>query len=221
MTDTPLSPREEDDALAAEYVLGVLALPDRSAAEARIKRDAGFAALVEAWELRMEGMNDGFDPAPVGNLLPAIEARLFPQPARARKRRFGLSLGWLSGAVAAAALALATVAVLVPPRQADVATLASADNRLAYAVTRFGDSLRITRIAGEAAAPGRVHELWVVPPGAPPQSLGLLQDQPLVVDVPALAPGYVLAVSVEAEGGSTTGAPQGPIILTAKLDDRV
>ena len=37
MTDTPFTPREEDEALAAEYVLGLPDLAERLGIEARIK----------------------------------------------------------------------------------------------------------------------------------------------------------------------------------------
>lgn len=216
MTDTPLTPREEDDALAAEYVLGVLALADRAQAEARAKRDPAFAALVSAWETRLDGLNDGFAPVPAPNLLPRIEARLFPQAAP--RRRFG-ALGWLSGAVVAGVVALASIATLAPPRTEPVARLATADNRLAYAVTHFGDSLQITRVAGAPAVAGQVHQLWIIAPNATPVSLGLLEDRPLVVSYPSPPAGFTFAVSVEPEGGSPTGQPTGPVILTATVGD--
>lgn len=219
MTDAPLTPHEADDALAAEYVLGVLDLPERAEAEARIRTDAGFAALVTAWETRLDGLNDGFDPAPAPDLLPQIEARLFPKPAP--RRRFGLSFGWLSGALVAGVLALASIAVLAPPRPELVATLATADNRLAYAVTHFGETLRVTRVAGASGMAGQVHELWVIAPGESPVSLGLLQDKPLVITYPDPPEGFVFAVSVEPEGGSPTGQPTGPVILTAKVGDAI
>lgn len=214
MTDTAFTPREAEDALAAEYVLGVLDAAERAEVEARIRRDPAFAARVAEWEGRLSGLNDGFAEAPAPNLLPKIEARLFPKPAAAR--RFGL-FGWLSGAVVATALSLATVAVLAPPRPMPVATLATADNRLAYRVTHFGGSLQVNRVAGVPAVPGQVHELWVIAPGAAPVSLGLLQDRPLVVSYPVPPAGFVLAVSIEPEGGSPTGAPTGPVILTAEI----
>jgi anti-sigma-K factor RskA len=214
MTDAPLTPHEAEDALAAEYVLGVLDVADRAEVEARIKRDAGFAARVTSWENRLSGLNDGFAEVPAPNLLPRIEARLFPKAAPTR--RFGL-FGWLSGATVALALALATVATLVPPRPTSVATLATADNRLAYEVTHFGGSLQITRVAGVPAVSGQVHELWVIAPGAAPVSLGLLRNRPLVVSYPVPPAGFVLAISIEPEGGSPTGAPTGPVILTAEI----
>lgn len=217
MTDAPLTPEETDDALAAEYVLGVLSLSERAEAEARLKRDTGFAARVTAWESRMAGLNDGFDETPAPDLLPKIEARLFPQAARPApaRRGFGLNFGWLSGAAIAAVLALATVATLAPPRTERLVTLATADQRLAYDVSTFGDTLRVTRVAGVPAVAGQVHQLWLIAPGESPVSVGLLGDQPLSVTYPVPPEGYVFAVSVEPEGGSPTGLPTGPVILTA------
>jgi anti-sigma-K factor RskA len=219
MTDAPLTPREEDDTLAAEYVLGVLELTERAAVEARLKHDAGFAALVADWELKLGGLNDGFAEAPAPNLLPQIEARLFPKTHAAKKSGFGLSFGWLSGALVAAVLALASIATLVPPRPELVASLATADNRLAYRVTHFGDTLQITRVAGVPAVTGQVHELWIIAPDANPVSLGLLEDKPLIVSYPAPPEGFTFAVSIEPEGGSPTGQPTGPVILTAVVGD--
>ena len=217
MTEAPLSPEEADDALAAEYVLGVLSLSERAEAEARLKRDTGFAARVTAWEGRMAGLNDGYAEAPAPDLLPKIEARLFPQAARPApaRRGFGLSFGWLSGAAVAAVLALATVATLAPPRTERLVVLATADQRLSYDVSTFGDTLRVTRVAGVPAVAGQVHQLWLIAPGESPVSVGLLGDQPLTVTYPVLPEGYVFAVSVEPEGGSPTGLPTGPVILTA------
>lgn len=214
MTDASFTPREAEDALAAEYVLGVLDASERAEVAARIKREPAFAARVADWEVKLAGLNDGFAETPAPNLLPKIEARLFPkQPST---RRFGL-LGWLSGAVVATALSLVAVSVLAPPRLTPVATLATADNRLAYQVTHFGGSLQVTRVAGVPAVAGQVHELWVIAPGASPVSLGLLQDRPLTVAYPVPPAGFVLAVSIEPDGGSPTGAPTGPVILTAEI----
>ena len=214
MTDTPLTPREAEDALAAEYVLGVLDAAERAEVGARIRRDAAFALRVSDWENRLSGLNDGFAEAKAPNLLPRIETRLFPKAAPAR--RFGM-LGWLSGALVAAALSLTAISILAPPRATPIATLATADNRLAYEVTHFGGSLQITRVAGVPAVAGQVHELWVIAPDAAPVSLGLLQDRPLVVSYPVPPAGFVLAVSIEPEGGSPIGAPTGPVILTTEI----
>lgn len=220
MTDAPLTPEDADDALAGEYVLGVLDLADRSACETRIKRDPGFAALVTAWESRLGGLNDGFEEVPAPNLLPAIEARLFPKAGRATGPRLGL-LRWLSGAIVAASLAIVAVATLVPTETRLVAVLATADAGLSYEVRQDGEALQITRVAGTAAPAGEVHQLWVIAPGASPVSLGLLAEGPLVVPYPAPPEGWLLAVSVEPAGGSPTGLPTGPVILSALIGSDV
>jgi anti-sigma-K factor RskA len=216
MTDATFTPRDEDDLVASEYVLGVLDLKERSAAEARIKRDPAFAAMVQGWELRFAGLNDGFDEAPAPNLLPKIESRLFPPPPR-QGLTWRSPLRWVAGAITAAAVVLVMLATVTPPKPNLIATLATADNRLSYEVRQFGDALRVTRIAGVPAVEGQVHELWVIAPGSAPVSLGLLQDEPLVVAYPSPPQGVVLAVSVEPVGGSPTGQPTGPVILTAKI----
>ena len=213
MTDTPLSPRDADDIEAAEYVLGVQDLADRRATEARAKADPTFAARVTDWEQRLSGLNDGFDAAPAPNVLPAIEARLFPKPAR---RRGGL-LAWLSGAAVAMAIVLLAVAILVPPANTVVAVLGTPDARLVYEVRQFGQELQVQRVAGTPAVAGRVHELWLIAPGAAPVSLGLLAEAELVVNYPRPPEGWTLAISIEPEGGSPIGSPTGPVILSAVI----
>lgn len=215
MTDTPLSPLGDDDALAAEYVLGVLDLPDRLQAEARIKSDSTFAARVTAWENRLAGLNDAFDEAPAPDLLPRIEARLFPTPARPKR----LWIGWMSGAMAALVLLGAAYLVLQPASVPGVvvAELGTVSGGLSYEARYTGRQLQITRVAGTAPGNAQEHQLWLIAPGAAPVSLGLLRQGTLSVDYPRPPAGWVLAVSVEPAGGSPTGAPTGPVILTAEI----
>ena len=220
MTDTstdtgPLTPREEDEALAAEYVLGVLDLPDRMAAEARLKRDDAFATLVSAWEVRLDGLNDAFDEVAAPDLMPEIEARLFPVAAKAKRGWFG----WLAGAATAAALVLAVVVSLPDATQPSVvvAELGSQTDGLIYEARYDGSQLLVSRLAGTRPAGAQDHELWIIAPGSAPVSLGILGDTPLTIDTPRPPAGWVLAVSVEPTGGSPTGAPTGPVILTAEI----
>lgn len=214
MTDQPLSPRDDDEALAGDYVLGTLDFAERLSVEARIKTDPGFARMVQAWENRLSGLNDAYAPVEVRNLLPGIEARLFPAPP---KRRFG---AWLAGALAAGALAvLALVAlpILSPPAGPVVAVLG--EDALRFEA-RFRDgTLEVTRVAGAAAPVGQVQELWIIAPDAAPVSLGLLQEAALSVPYPTLPQGWTLAVSLEPAGGSPTGAPTGPVLAAGVVGD--
>lgn len=220
MTDAPIRPDDSDDAEAAEYVVGLQDQAERAATTARIQNDAGFAARVRAWEVRLEALNDDYAAVPAPALLPAIEARLFPRAARARGRA-GL-WQWLAGAGVAAALVLVTMATLAPPGTAPrlggsdlVAVLATEDSRLAFEVRQSGEELVVSRVSGPPAFAGRVHEVWVIAPDAAPVSLGLVEDAPLTVTYPRPPEGWTLAVSIEPEGGSPYGTPTGPVILTA------
>ena len=216
MTDNPLTPDEADDAFAGEYVLGVLNLADRIAAEARIKTDPVFAARIARWESQFSDLNDGFAPADVPpELLQKIESRLFAQPSPSR---LGWRL-WLTGAVTAAVIGFG-ILMLMPLSAPGtvIASLGAPGAPLVYEARHDGTHLLVSRSAGTPAPDGQTHELWVIAPGAAPVSLGLLGADPLDVEYPRPPAGWILAVSVEPAGGSPTGAPTGPVILTAELD---
>lgn len=213
MTDHPLSPAEEADALAAEYVLGVLDLPERLAAEARIKTDAAFRAAVAAWEERLAPLAEDYAEVPAPDHLKAIEARLFPVAAPVRRRPLW---GWLSGALAAVAVGVAVLLMQPAPMQ-DVAMLATEDHSVVYMVQQQGGMMKVTRMEGSAAPEGQVHELWIIPPGGAPQSLGLLADASVEMEHDMPEPGWTLAVSMEPAGGSPTGQPTGPVLMAAVI----
>lgn len=210
---------QDDDLLAAEYALGVQDSETRATLEQRIRREPAFAGAVADWENRLGGMNDGFADVPAPNLLPQIEARLFPKAPAAPRRRIGW-FGFATGAISAAALAVAviiTVVPVTPPLAPLLTTLAAAD--LVYEVRSDGATLQVTRVSGSPAPAGQVHELWLIAAGQPPQSLGLLADAPLRVDYAAPAAGWALAVSVEPAGGAPRGLPSGPVIATQLITD--
>ncbi|MGQ0566413.1 MAG: anti-sigma factor [Gemmobacter sp.] len=220
MTDT-FSPAEEDEALAAEYVLGVQDAAERALVERRLRDDAAFARQVTGWENRLAGLNDGFAEAPAPALLAAIEARLFGRPEAPRR---SLWPQWLLGAGLAAAVALAALFIVSPPPAPDaplVATLAAEGQALVYAARydAAAGELIVTRTAGEPAAATLVHELWLIAGTAAPVSLGLIETAELRRPLPVLPPGAVLAISLEPAGGSTTGAPTGPVLVTGAVTD--
>ena len=222
MTD-PFTPAEEQDALAAEYVLGVQDASERTSVEQRIRNDAGFARRVAAWEYRLAGLNHGFAEAVSPNLLPQIEARLFGTTATPRR---GWLPQWLLGAGLAGALALVALVFLpptaLPPPEAPlVATLAAEGQALVFAARydAAAGELIVTRTGGDAADPASVHELWLIAGDAAPVSLGLIPATELRLALPALPPGAVLAISLEPAGGSPTGLPTGPVLVTGTVVD--
>lgn len=216
MTSTPqIGMPEDDDMIAAEYVVGTLDLAERLAAEARLRRDPDFAAMVEAWQNRLAVLNDDYAEAPAPNLLPQIEARLFPTPA---KRRGDWLFGLIGlGASLAAALAVAAFFLLTPPSPSLVATLTAEDTPLRYTAAIAGDELTLTRVAGTDAEPGKDYELWIIIGDNAPVSLGLLREGTTTIPAPAAEAGYILAVTLEPKGGGPGGKPTGPVVAAGPL----
>lgn len=201
-----LSPEDDADALAAEYVLGALALQDRLAAEARIKSDVSFAARVAQWEIHFEGLNEDYASVPAPDMMPQIEARIFGRQTSAKRSWWG----FIAGAGVAAALAVAVI-LGVPPSGTDTpvltAALSAESQDLAFSASYTDGELTLARVSGGDAAAGRDYELWLIVGDAAPVSLGLIQDATTTRALKDLAPGAVLAISLELEGGSTTGKP--------------
>ncbi len=79
-------------------------------------------------------------------------------------------------------------------------------------------------VPAPADAQGRVAELWIIPPGQAPRSLGAVSvNKAHTVEVPpdargALgAPGSVLAITLEPAAGVPHAAPSGPVIAKGAI----
>jgi anti-sigma-K factor RskA len=207
------------EGLAAEYVLGTLPLPERLEAERLIASDADFASLVADWATRLAPLNDEIaEIAPPSDLLPKIEARLFPKARPAPRWRWPLM-----GAIAATAAALAFfwIAPILQPHDVRTATLVGENQPLVIqaAFDATDHELTFTRQAGPAADSGKDYELGIIPEGQPAVSLGVLGDTPHSVALADLPPGTTLAVTLEQTGGSPTGVAQGPLLVATVISD--
>lgn len=161
------------------------------------------------------------------------------RPAAGRTRWWENLLLWQGATAGFAALSIAllvTGPTTSPPRAilqaappaATPALLAAtlSSDRGAPLVTAALDAGRgavlLTPVDGPDLG-GRVPELWLIPADGKPRSLGLIDlgGTRAVIIPPTLlklvADGAVLAVSLEPVGGSTTGAPTGPVVATGKL----
>lgn len=223
-------PPDEDDALAAEYVLGVLAAPEREAVTRRLRDDPALRMRVADWEARLAPLNAAYAAVAPPDLLPRIEARLFGRTRQRRGLRWwmgaaaGLALG---GAVATALLLALPFAPVSPPGPVQGvatlgATLATEDGTLSFAVAYVPQTgtLAVSRGSGSAAAAGRDYELWRIGADGVPVSLGLLRDTTEQRTVSGLSEGIVLAVSLEPAGGSPGPAPTGPVLAASPLTPR-
>jgi anti-sigma-K factor RskA len=104
------------------------------------------------------------------------------------------------------------VAVLADDRQAPM-LLATFDTKQRM--------LTLKRVAPMSAGPDRSLQLWAVPPGAAPRSLGVLGDDQVVrLAMPELPTREMpaLAVSLEPKGGAPQGSgPTGPVMYKGAL----
>jgi anti-sigma-K factor RskA len=230
--DDTISGPDGSELRAAEYVLGVLGPAQRRAAERKLAEEPGFAAQVAFWEARLGGVADAVAPVrPPESVWEKIEARLAGAPA-AESRGLWQSLAfWRTLAISSAALAAASIAGLVYVGQLGVqgppllARLDAESGQASFvaAVDQGGDSVTIVPASLLSAEEQKAFELWLIPPGGKPHSLGLIDaSKPVQIRVPKtllpkLSRDAVLAVSVEPPGGSPTGQPTGPVIANGKL----
>ncbi|GLR65343.1 anti-sigma K factor RskA [Acidocella aquatica] len=218
----------EDDfnALAGEYVLGLLEGAALNEAEALMRADAGFAALVQSWENRLMPLIEttpDFVPPPL--LWDRIAVATRPATARAPgvvQRLFaGLAqrfrIGGATVGVALALLALFFFLHTPPEAGRQIAALRNRDGGT-FIVEQTKTAMII--VPRNITLPaGRVAELWLLAPHHAPQAIGVFQSgQSLNMALPKTsASGLSLAVSLEPPGGAPGPTPTGPIIAEGAI----
>lgn len=222
-----------DEALAAEYVLGVLPADQREAAVRRMDAEPAFARLVEEWEARLADLGEGYAAVePPASVKQALDRRLFATEAEAAGLLHGMwrSIAVWRGIAAVAVLALVAVLlqplVLAPDRAAGrlVASLAPNQSDVHYFVVYDGrtNDIGLSHVTGNRPA-GRDFELWVIEGGRPPASVGVIpagSTAHLAVTEEIerrIDAGSRLAISLEPPGGSPTGQPTGPVVAAGEL----
>jgi len=214
------------DSLAREYVLGTLSVRSR----ARFARVLSFSLIarraVMTWERRLAPLAAAVRPVePPESAWTGIEAALGMRTARPRA----------AGLWPALAAALAIVAVLFGglyfgqqpsvERPAYVSVVTDAATGPVWLLQAFTEAraLRVSTVNPRPAPANSSYELWMLPDGGNPVSLGLLPEMGAAqlglsaAQLGVLTRTMTLAVSVEPAGGSPTGLPTGPVILTAPL----
>ena len=230
----------EDDALAAELVIGTLDAAERETAEARVRRDPAFAALVEAWAEQLAPLLEAVDGVtPPGTALQSILAQIdllrrdrdhAPGGGRVIQLRREVR-AWRAATAVATALAAALGLWIVVPRAAPrpqdrtfMAVLQKNDAGPAFLVSLDLDHRRMTVVPASSPEPGdQSMELWMIgSQQGTPQSLGLIDaSAPVRTVLPDVGADQIsratYAVTLEPQGGSPTGKPTSPPILAGHL----
>jgi anti-sigma-K factor RskA len=235
-----MTPDEDIEGLAAEYVLGSLDASERSEVDRRRRHDADLDAAVLAWEKRLAPLADrlpGIEPPPHllqatldriasrgSNVVPLADAQRAKPRARlaiaisALAACLVLFVSWLTYSY------VAQPQVLVANLYQHNADAPDGQRTIAFVVTVDipGRSILVRPVSARARQ-GRTYQLWLQRVGATaPMLLGAVSHSaPVVVPLPVGSPGDLLnaelAVTLEQEGSSPSGRPTGPVIYAGRL----
>lgn len=219
-----------------EVALGVLRGDAAKVATDRVEGDRDFARDVAWWQMMLAQLGAALPPiAPPDALRAAIAERIDgpARPAASTRQR-----AWVWPAIAAGlgAVALGEFVMLVSrptapvieraakPGETFFAVLAPAEGPAPILVNLDLPQGLLTVDPSGLEAGDRAVQLWLLPAGGAPVSLGLLapnQDNTVQVPVSMTSmsadglPG--LAISLEPVGGSPTGTPTGPVVASGQV----
>jgi len=237
-----------DELLAGEYVLGVLDADSRRQVEQRMQGDARFARQVAAWEARLAPLlSEATAMEPSAYVWPRIRTTLGWASVQSTRSGVWNNVGFwraatglaLAAGVAAIVIGLrsptpigtpnAPVVVQAPKTEEQAAkpvvVLARANGTTGWLATV--DPSRTTILMVPVPTPldasGRVDELWIIPPGEAPQSLGFVSNEKAhTIKIPpasrrALEAGATLAITLEPKAGIPHAAPSGPVVAKGDI----
>lgn len=232
---------------AGEYALGLLERNELAGARRALLSDHSFADAVEWWENRLGSMGEAagqFIPSPsvwrgIIARIDAEEQSHSPPPtsfANLKASRWSIAalVGGAGMAVAGLVFFIAAPRPGTLPHQPRVVATPSAQliaqlqdeesARKLASVIDVADSRLALNISGLEAEAGKTPELWVIPEGGDPVSLGAIPqsgsfDRELSSDeAELLLPGSTLAVTFENDTGQRHETPTMPILLAGTLD---
>lgn len=225
-----MTPQQRDDldALAGEYVLGLLSADEMKRVELRLADDIDLRGAVAFWQDRLQPLASlpvPIEPAP--ELWRRIETALprTSQPQRSAART-GLwdSLAfwrWATVTATAATLVLALITLLRPATEVSYVAVLQAPDRTAGWIVQATASqpVRLAPLLKIDVAAGKSLQFWTLYDRAQgPVSLGLVtaQDRTLVFPpdkLPGLKEGQLFEITLEPYGGSPVGRPTGAVLF--------
>jgi anti-sigma-K factor RskA len=216
------------DALIGEYMLGALRGGARRKFERALREEPAVA-------LRLRTLQQEFTPnyseriaeTPSAGGWQRLERELNLAQYRAPwYSRVSFLRAWAVGVTAALLLSLSllTLRTSTETTLTPIAQLAmkGAAPSVVAAVSADRRTLELRAARPIVAGPLQSYELWVIPEGGAPLSLAVLGQLDGTLTVPEghrgqLRKGALLAITVEPAGGSPTGGPTGPVILSGAI----
>lgn len=212
-------------ALAADYAIGLMPATARRRFDALLLDDPALRVELGHWQTALASLTGALPERPVPERVwQGIQARIEPQvlhlPA---KKPF-----WKQFRVLAAACAVVVAIFVGVLYQRDYgveynATLVAANQQPALQVKAFADHLQIEPLTLAAVEAARDLELWAIPAGGKPISLGVVPSagkgriQLSEAQRALLTAPLTLAVTLEPRGGSPSGQPTGPVLYKGEL----
>jgi anti-sigma-K factor RskA len=226
-----MSADDDLQALAGEYVLGLLEPGEAREVERRMTRDMALRDAVAAWRDRLVEIDAAAEPivpsaALWQRIAAGIEAPETTRTKRAERPRLWNRLGFWRGATFAGAALSALLAIFsgmlvqqMQPRPVAVAVLQSDDATPGAIIEAFADgSVRLVPLRAIEVPPGRALQVWTlwdrargpVPLGIMPRAeqrrLARGDGLPMPIDQ------QLYEITLEPASGSPTGRPTGPIL---------
>lgn len=208
-----------DESLAAEYALGTLRGGARLRFQRRMLNEAQLAERVSRWELLLAGMDHHLVPVkPPDVIWKRISLAL---PARNKVTPQRRLLPWL----AAAGITIAVLVSAYLYREPALTPLTVLDNaqhtgQWVVSTNSHQDRISLFPLGQVNVDPDRSLQLWLIPAGKAPVSLGLVNSEAtsdFALNGLNTLNNASIAISLEPKGGSPTGLPTGPILFSSKL----
>jgi len=228
-----------EDLRYAEYVLGVLDADARARVAHEVQTIDEAAIAVALWRRRLIPLAERIEEvAPAPDVWARIlDALQLDAPTRLESRKGlwqNLQLWHWLGTGASVIAASLLVVLLLPSRAPTppggklgymVSTMQQDNGVTGWTATMDLQHARMVVVPATpvALAQGRAPELWLIPAGQKPISVGIIdRDKPTTIAlVPVmlarLGPTAALAVTAEPIGGSPSGQPTGPVIAKGAI----
>lgn len=232
--------QERVEKLAGEYVLGSLQGLARSRFERWMMESYRVRQEVWYWEAQLSGLSQAVEQLqPSVGAWESISRRLWhadsatapfgedkvtPIRDRGRFWRPASLLATAASLVLAVALTLELTEQPTSEPSLLAAITSAEQTHWIFNTDSDGSQLLTRAVSAAPAAPDKDYELWVLPRSGNPVSLGTIQadGERIVISLTdeqrkQLLESRKLAISLEPEGGSPTGAPTGPVLHTTEL----